>query len=263
LVGLLTAVAVWPWLCFSTLVVCRYFGWWEDNITLQAIAVTLLCYGLSLLQGMALGVLAAIIVFLAVAGRMSGYVSGDEAAFPVQAGAGTECYRVLLILTTWLGTMLVPYGVLMSLFSVSRAFPGMDFGRSWWMLAISFLGVLPLAVLEWRRPRWGAAGLIAISFLAGEYCIRAGWVPQHFRNDDVRVLIMLCFALPMLVLGTALALTARRQYRLCTLVCMVLLVALGCGRLAAVYESIHSDRDRPDFGAANGRCARVPRAGCT
>jgi hypothetical protein len=106
-----------------------------------------------------------------------------------------------------------------------------------WVLVFGPMALLPVALLEWCRPRWGAATLMAASVLAGESAIRAGkWEGGY--DEWTAFLGLTAVTVPLMTLGLALFVTAKRQFSLRTLVALITFVAVSSGYFFFRYENM-------------------------
>jgi hypothetical protein len=136
----------------------------------------------------------------------------------------------LLVLTTWLGLICFLASILLNggflpLFPYRIAeSPGV------WVLVFGPMTVLPAALLEWCKPRWGAALFMVASVLAGEFAIQG-------RDEWLACFGLITLTAPMMTLGILLLLTAKRQFSLRTLMACMTIVAISSGFLALRYQN--------------------------
>jgi hypothetical protein len=146
----------------------------------------------------------------------------------------TKAGRILLVLVTWLG--LICLMVSMVLKSGFFWFARVSESPEVWILVFGPMAVLPAAVVEWCRPRWGGALLMAASVVAGEFAVQAGKSGSGY--DEWVVSFGICtVTVPMMTLGLALLLTANRQFSLRKLIVSLAIVAVSCGYLFLRYQN--------------------------
>jgi hypothetical protein len=148
----------------------------------------------------------------------------------------TKAGRILLALTTWLGVIFLPLGVLLNV----GVLPPLPFriaqSPEAWILVLGPMIILPSALLERCKPHWGAGLLMVSSILVGEFAIQTGMPGPGYDNWPAFVSIT-TITVPMMVLGFALLLTVKCPISRRLLIACLAIVSLSCAYFFLRYLS--------------------------